>query len=288
MFYLLIASFIWAFSFGLIKGQLTNLDPNLVSFIRLLISCVIFLPVLRIKRIKNPKLLAHVLLIGGIQFGLMYTTYIYAFQFLQAYEVALFTILTPVYVTIINDLINKRFDYIALVSAVIAIIGAGVIVYSKLGHTEFLTGVLLVQVSNICFAVGQIYYKKVMSRHPSVQSSDIFALMYFGGLIITALFTLTTVNLDSITTISQSQLMVLLYLGVIGSGLAFYLWNVGALRSKISSLAVMNNAKIPLAVLCSIFIFGETADWLKLIIGGGLMLVSVIISEKYSYPKYFV
>jgi drug/metabolite transporter (DMT)-like permease len=288
MFYLLIASFIWAFSFGLIKGQLTDLDPNLVSFIRLLISCVIFLPVLRIKRIKNPKLMAHVLIIGGIQFGLMYTTYIYAFQFLQAYEVALFTILTPIYVTIINDLINRRLDYIALLSAAIAIIGAAVIVYSRLGYTEFVTGIMLVQLSNLCFAVGQVYYKKIMSRHPSVQSSDIFALMYFGGLIITALFTLTTVNLTSITMIKQNQLMVLLYLGVIGSGLAFYLWNVGALRSKISTLAVMNNAKIPLAVLCSIFIFGEPTDWVRLVIGGGLMVISVIVSEKYSYPKYFV
>jgi len=43
MLWLLIVSFIWAFSFGLIKTQLTGLDSALVSFIRLLISFFVFL-----------------------------------------------------------------------------------------------------------------------------------------------------------------------------------------------------------------------------------------------------
>ena len=82
--------------------------------------------------------------------------------------------------------------------------------------------------------------------------------------------------------------MSLLYLGVVASGLGFYLWNVGITKSKIATIAVMNNAKIPIAVLCSIFIFSENADWMRLAIGGSLMIISVVISEKYSYPKYLV
>ena len=48
----------------------------------------------------------------------------------------------------------------------------------------------------------------------------------------------------------------------------------------------MNNAKIPLAVLCAIFIFGEYASWVRLLIGGGVMLVSVIISDEDQMKKY--
>ena len=44
MIYLLAASLLWSFSFGLIKGTLSELDPNLVSFIRISISLLIFLP----------------------------------------------------------------------------------------------------------------------------------------------------------------------------------------------------------------------------------------------------
>jgi len=284
MFYLLITSLIWGFSFGLIKGTLTDLDPNLVSFIRILISMLIFLPVMRLKKIKDPKLMLHLLIVGAIQFGLMYVSYIYAFQFLKAYEVALFTILTPIYVTIINDLLNKRFDYISFISAFVAIIGAGVIVYSKLDSADFITGVMMVQLSNLCFATGQVYYKKLMSKHSSIKTSDVFALMCMGALAITGVFTFGTVDLSTIR-INNSQLMSLLYLSVIASGLGFYLWNVGAIKAKLPTLAVMNNAKIPIAVLISILIFGETANWTRLIIGGGLMIVSIFISESYSSSK---
>ena len=287
MFYLLIASFIWAFSFGLIKGKLTNLDPNLVSFLRILISFLIFIPVLKLKKVKSPKLLVHLLLIGAIQFGFMYIAYIHSFRYLKAYEVALFTILTPIYVTIINDFFNKRFDYMALISALVAIIGAGIIVYSRFGYMDFIGGVIVLQLSNICFAVGQIYYKKIMTKHTKIQSSDIFAIMYLGALIVTGTFTMATVKWNTVS-INNSQLMSLLYLGMISSGLCFYLWNVGIMKSKMATVAVMNNAKIPLAVLCSIFIFSENADWMRLAIGGSFMIISVVISEKYSYPKYLV
>ena len=42
--------------------------------------------------------------IGVVQFGLMYITYIYSYQFLESFEIAIFTIFTPIYVTLINDL----------------------------------------------------------------------------------------------------------------------------------------------------------------------------------------
>jgi drug/metabolite transporter (DMT)-like permease len=269
------------------QSELTDLDPNLVSFIRIIISLLIFLPVMRLKKIKDPKLALHLLVIGAIQFGLMYVSYIYAFQFLKAYEVALFTILTPIYVSMINDMLNKRFDHISFVSALVAIIGAGVIVYSKLESPDFITGIMMVQVSNLCFASGQVYYKRLMTKYSSIKSSDVFALMCMGAMAITGIFAFGTVDFSTVS-INNSQLMSLLYLGLIASGLGFYLWNVGTIKAKISSLAVMNNAKIPLAVLISIFIFGEKANWTRLIIGGGLMVVSVIISERYSSSKRLV
>ncbi|MBN1114875.1 MAG: EamA family transporter, partial [Oligoflexia bacterium] len=84
MFYLLIASVIWAFSFGLIKGHLTGIDPNFVSFVRLLISFLIFVPFLKLKGLKA-KFVLQLLLTGLVEFGLMYISYIYSYRFLQAH-----------------------------------------------------------------------------------------------------------------------------------------------------------------------------------------------------------
>ena len=46
----------------------------------------------------------------------------------------------------------------------------------------------------------------------------------------------------------QDALVTVLYLGLVPSGLAFNLWNLGATRVRAGILAVMNNLKIPLAV----------------------------------------
>ena len=290
MIYLVITSLIWAFSFGLIKNQLSGLDANLVAFLRLFISFMIFVPFLNTKKLKhqykNKSIIFHLLAVGAIQFGLMYSTYIYSFQFLKAYEVALFTILTPIYVTLINDFVNKKgIDLTAALSALLAVVGAGVIVFKRMGDDMFLTGILLVQASNLCFAAGQIYYKNLMSKLSDVHNSEIFAIPYLGGFAITLLFALGSVKWTGLT-MSTTQLGAIVYLGMIASGLCFFLWNKGATVVKASTLAVMNNAKIPLAVLCSIFIFGESVDWLRVIIGGGIMLFSVFVSDKDLVKKY--
>ncbi len=47
----------------------------------------------------------------------------------------------------------------------------------------------------------------------------------------------------------------ILYLGLIPSGLAFFLWNAGARRGSAGIVAVLNNAKVPLAVLVSWVVF---------------------------------
>ena len=290
MIYLLITSLIWAFSFGLIKNQLSGLDANLVAFLRLFISFMVFIPFLNLKKLKhqykNKSLTLHLLFIGAIQFGLMYSTYIYSFQFLKAYEVALFTILTPIYVTLINDFVNKKgLDITATLSALLAVVGAGVIVFKRMNDDMFVTGILLVQVSNLCFAAGQIYYKNLISKLPNVRGSQVFAIPYLGGSAITLLFAVGSVKWSSFS-MSTSQLGSIIYLGLIASGLCFYLWNKGATMVKTSTLAVMNNAKIPLAVLCSIFIFGEDLNWGRVVIGGGIMLFSVFVSDKELIKRY--
>ena len=82
MIYLLVVSLVWAFSFGIIKDQLTSLDSNFVSFLRMVLSFIVFLPFIRFKKIPN-QFIMRLILLGMIQFGLMYVAYIFAYQYLQ-------------------------------------------------------------------------------------------------------------------------------------------------------------------------------------------------------------
>jgi len=279
MIYLLIVSIIWAFSFGLIKGNLTGLDSNFVSFVRLFIPFLIFLPFIKFNKIE--KRVSLLLIINGsIQFGLMYISYIYSFQFLKAYEIAVFTILTPLYVTLINDIFQNKFNKLFFITSVLSIVGAAVIVYQNFERANFILGFLILQTSNLCFAFGQIFYKRIMDKTENVNDKNVFGLLYFGGALITIIFSLFTTNYSSLE-LNSAQIFSLLYLGIVASGLGFFLWNYGARKTDVGALSIFNNLKIPFGVAASVFVFGEEGNIMKLLIGFVIITAALFINEKY-------
>lgn len=279
MIYLLIVSVIWAFSFGLIKGNLTGLDSNFVSFVRLFIPFLIFLPFIKFNKIEK-KISLLLILNGSIQFGLMYITYIYSYQFLKAYEIAVFTILTPLYVTLINDSFQKKFNKLFFITSLLSIIGAAVIVYQNFERTNFVLGFLILQISNFCFAFGQIFYKRIMNKTENLNDKNVFGLLYFGAAVITFIFSLFTTDYSSLD-LNSTQIFSLLYLGIVASGLGFFLWNYGARKTDTGALSIFNNLKIPLGVAASVFVFGEEGNIMKLLIGFIIITAALVVNEKY-------
>jgi len=280
MIYLIIVSIIWALSFSLIKGVLTSLDPVFVAFARLLISFIIFLPFFRFTEL-NKKYFFHFLLIGAVQYGFMYLAYIYSYQYLKAYEIAILTIFTPLFIVILYDLWIKKFIPTHWVKALLAILGAGIIVYSETIQMGFWIGIILVQFSNIMFALGQIYYKKIIERETTFESKNHYAIIFLGAVLMASIFSYFTTDYKSLV-ISFEQLITLLYLGAIASGIGFYLWNIGVTKVKAGSLAVLNNLKIPLGVLSAIILLGESVNLTQFILGSIIILIALFLKENFT------
>lgn len=269
MVHLLIASFIWAFSFGLIKKHLAGLDATFVALVRLGLAWLLFLPLLRLQK-NSPAEVLRLFMIGAVQFGLMYVFYIQAFLFLPAYQVALFTVFTPLFVAAADDLWEKRFRPRLLGTALLAVAGAALIVYSSWQNENLVPGFLMVQASNVCFAVGQIAYRRLLPLRSGREAGAGFAWLYMGGTI-AALLAWLIFSQPLPSHLGGNQWLVLLYLGLLASGIGFFLWNTGATRVEAGVLAVFNNIKIPLAILVSLLFFGERSDWLRLLGGGGII-----------------
>ena len=276
MIRLLTASLIWAFSFGLIKGGLTGLPASAVAFIRLAVALAVFAPFLRLRTLRTTDAL-RLLFTGAIQYGLMYVAYTHAFSYLKAYEVALFTVLTPIYVAFIQNLFARRICVPALAAGALAVAGGAVIEFRNLSSPELWHGFLLMQGAHLCFAFGQILYRRTMARMPEMKNDlQVFGLLYLGAALTAALAT-TGTDWHSMM-ISPGQAGILLYLGMIASGLAFFLWNSGGRLVQAGTLAVFNNLKIPLGILVSVFFFGETVHWLRLAGGGILMAAALAVN----------
>lgn len=278
---LLLVSVIWAFSFGLIKGRLAGVDPTAVATLRLAIALLVFLPFFR----RGPLTRAVALrlaLIGAVQFGAMYLLYLRAFAHLAAFEVALFTITTPIYLAALDAALERRWVAGHLFAAALSVAGAGVIVWQTSVTPDRLVGVLLVQASNLCFALGQLAWRRERKKIPAATGdASLFALPYLGALAVCAAWSLVATDWPALR-LAPPQWATLGYLGAIASGACFFWWNLGATRVNAGTLAAFNNAKIPLAVACSLLFFGETAHVPRLLVGGALMALAVWIAERKS------
>jgi drug/metabolite transporter (DMT)-like permease len=283
MIYLAVVSAIWAFSFGLIGNALSGMDSFFVATVRLGCATLLFLPFLRAKEIVRIDRF-RLVLIGAVQFGVMYACYMRAFQYLPSHLVAIFSILTPVYVVILHDLRQRTFSSRYLVAALLSVLGAGAIKAKAIPTGDFWIGFGLMQAAGIAFAYGQVAYRDWKQSNPQTNDRSVFALLAMGG---TACAGIAGALLSDWSTleVKPDQWKAILYLGFVASGIGFFLWNKGASKSNPGTLAAFNNAVVPLAVLCSLFVFGESQSMdpengIRLALGSALILGALVVSQR--------
>jgi drug/metabolite transporter (DMT)-like permease len=283
MLYLALVSVIWAFSFGLIGSALSGVDSFLAATLRLGVASLIFIPFLRVKEIGSIDRF-RLIIYGAIQFGLMYAFYMRAYQFIPSHLVAIFSILTPVYVVLIHDLRRRTFSKHYLWIAILSVLGAASIKAKTIPSGDIWMGFGLMQAAGIAFAFGQVAYRDWKRANPQVPDRSVFALLSLGGVFSVGCFSLVLTDFQAVE-LSTEHWKAILYLGCVASGLGFFLWNKGASVSNPGTLAAFNNAVVPLAVLFSLFLFGEanhldSESLVRLIVGAGLIGTAVFLGQR--------
>ncbi|MGS0536235.1 carboxylate/amino acid/amine transporter [Pseudoalteromonas sp. SaAl2] len=276
MTYLFATTLLWAFSFSLIGVYLAGqVDAWFSVLIRVALATVVFLPFIKYRGIE-PKLIGKLMLIGAVQLGAMYSFYYHSFLYLSVPEVLLFTVMTPLYIALLNDVIERRFNPQYLFVALLAIAGAVAIRYQGIDE-NFITGLLLVQAANLCFATGQVSYKRLMAN-TKIPQRTVFGWFFVGALIVASLCFALFGNTSKLPT-TTTQWGILIYLGTIASGLGYFAWNKGATQVNVGGLAVMNNLLIPAGILVNVVIWNRDADLIKLSIGGAIIVLALLLNQ---------
>jgi drug/metabolite transporter (DMT)-like permease len=280
-----IPTLIWAFSFGLIGNTLKGIDPLQIADIRLLFALIAFIPFMKLGN-TNRQEKWQLIFLGAVQYGVMYTCYLSAFRFLPSHLVALFSVFTPLYIVIINDLRQRSFTPKYLLATILSVCGAVVIKMGSIDSNEIWLGFCLMQVANMAFAFGQIYYRDWKQERPHISDSSVFGFLYLGGAAFTIIATLFISQQSPIPiNATPTQWLVLVYMGFIASGLSFFCWNKGATKTSVGVLAAFNNALVPLAMFTSLFVFGEATggtqeELVRLIIGSLLIVTALLIAKR--------
>ena len=278
MGYLLIVTLIQAFSFSLIGEYLAgHVDSYFAVLVRVVLAGLVFIPLTRWRQVE-PGFMRGMLLIGALQFGITYVCLYLSFRVLTVPEVLLFTILTPLHVTLIEDALNRRFNPWALVAALVAVAGAGVIRFDSISP-DFFKGFLLLQLGNFTYAAGQVLYKRLVARYPSdVQHYRRFGFFYLGALAV-VLPAFLLFGKANFLPEAPLQWGVLVFLGLISTALGLYWWNKGACMVRVGTLAVMNILHVPVGLLISLLIWNQHESLGRLFVGAMVIVLAVWISR---------
>jgi carboxylate/amino acid/amine transporter len=278
MSYLVGVTLLWGFSFSLIGVYLAGQVDALFSvLVRILLATLIFLPMLRPRSVRMATAL-KLMAIGGIQLGCMYCFYYQSFIYLTVPEVLLFTVMTPIYITLLNDAADRKFHPSFMLCALLATAGAIGIRYQGI-TSDFVFGFVMVQCANLCFAAGQVGYKRLMAHQTNeLPQQTIFGWFFMGASLVAVFAYVIWGNPEKLPT-TTLQWGILVYLGTIASGLGFFFWNKGATMVNVGALAVANNLLIPAGIAVNLLIWNRDADLLRLSVGGAVIVASLILNQ---------
>ena len=214
----------------------------------------------------------------------MYGPYTLAFRYLKAHEVAFFTMTTPLFVAMLVILGDRFFGrphwhkpiVRLLLASGIATFGGVILAGHDHPEGSLLVGAGLVQVSNFFFSLGLFLWARWFEQKDT-NTLENMAPFFLGAFLISLI--LCVIFSNSINLPSGRDWLAVMWLGVISSGLGFYLWNKGALAVNDTTLSVSNNLKLPIAILISILFFNESTNIKNLLIGLGFIAVALWIGD---------
>mgnify|MGYP000969055614 FL=1 len=276
--YLILVTIVWAFSFSLIGQYLAGrVDSDFAVLMRVAIAALVFIPFTRWRNLPW-RLLGGFWLAGALQFGVTYLCLYRSFSVLTVPEVLLFTVLTPIYVTLLDDALARRFNPWALVAALVAV-GGGVAIRFQPLEGDYLWGFLLLQLANATFAAGQVLCRHLLARHPLDVPLYRFFGHFFLGALVLALPSWLIFGNPARLPHTAVQWGVLVWMGLFATALGMFWWVKGSTRVDAGALAVMNELHVPLGLLVNLLIWNRDADLKKIALGGGVILLSLALNR---------
>lgn len=213
----------------------------------------------------------YFLLIGSLGYFLTWDLVQVGISMAGASMAALINAMTPVSVTILAAVILKeRITRIKVLCIVLALAGAVIITGGSASGAE-MTGSAAVLASVITWGVASVYLRRLSSKYPPVLITFYCMLVGFCFHIPVGVATAvhTPPQFDAVT------ILILLYLGVIGSGLAQLTWTVSLSLLPASTCSLFYPLQAVFSALLGALLLQETLPYTFFI---GLLFVSADVA----------
>ncbi len=280
-------SVIWGATFIAAKQALEVTSPIILASTRFVISSLLFLPVVY-RNWKKGRSIDRQDVKTIILLGLLGVTFFYIFQFLgleytTATNVSLLIALIPAFTLLLSvKMLKERLSTMKVVSMGISLLGAFLVVTN--GHFDLsariddLIGALFIFSNIICWSLYTVIGKKVLQKYPA-EIVTAHIVIWGTGLMMPIAFIWG--DLTEIANLGLIHWVAILYLGIFGSFIAYFLW-YHALEKVDASKASTFLYFIPLVtiILASVFLKEPVTPY---ILTGGFMIITGVYFTTKDY-----
>ena len=213
----------------------------------------------------------YFLLVGVLGFFLTWELVQIGIAMTGASMAALINAMTPVSVTILAAVILKeRITWVKVLCLVLALAGAAIITGGSTTGAEII-GSAAVLISVLTWGVASVYMRRLTARYPA-------PLITFYGMLIGFCFHIPVgiaTAIDTPPQIDAIAILVLLYLGIVGSGVAQLTWTVSLSLLPASTCSLFYPLQAVFSALLGALLLQESLPYTFFI---GLLFVSADVA----------
>jgi drug/metabolite transporter (DMT)-like permease len=252
-----LVTFLWSSSYILIRIGLEEINPLAFAAYRYFFASLILLfPFYH--QFRKRKTSRFNLSRIGMFLVLGFTGYFIAqgFQFLGLFFLNSVTVtfilnLTPLFVLGSVFFLNERPSSVQLIGIILTLFGVIIFFYDALADVGMVTGVLVTLISGVGWALYMIISRHYLAKDNESVITLTSISMLFGALMLICATGLT----GNIVNISLNGWMIILWLSIVNTAVAFFLWN-HALRTlkAIEQSILQNSMLIQIAILAFVFL----------------------------------
>lgn len=270
----LLVTFLWSSSYVLTKVGLRETSPLLLVALRYMVASAVLVPVALARgahRGLDRGTLARLALLGLSGYAVAQGLQCVALYLLPAVTVTFILNFTPVMVLLINAVALRRLPGPRqLLGSLVVLAGAYVFLGGDV-WTGSAAGVLITLASGAGWAVYLVAVGRLFARRPI----DPLAVSAFAMASGTVAIAGSAAALEGFAPVTAQSAAIILWLGVVNTAAAFFLWNHALTMVDAFEVAMLQNTMlIQIAVLSWVFL-GETLTAAKAL-GMALVLVGVL------------
>lgn len=282
-----LVTFLWSTSYVMIKIGLKEINPLAFAAYRYVIaSLVLLFPFLyQLKKGGITRIGLHdvalLLFLGFAGFFIAQGLQFFGLYYLNSVTVTFILNLTPIFVLVLGVFFrNERPSRVQLIGIALTLSGVFFFFYGALPDIEMITGVLITLISGVGWAIYMVVSRYYLGRnHENVVALTSISML-FGGLMLISATAIT----ENIVEVSFSCWITILWLSIVNTAVAFFLWNHALKSLKAVEQSILQNTMLIQITVLAFYFLREPISTQK-ILGMAIIFIGVLIVQLKARKK---